>query len=81
MPLTKDDAELLFQAISLRHEKRPLIITTNLPFSEWTSIFPDQRLCRALIDRITHRAHIIETGTKSVRFEEAMAVKKNKKFE
>lgn len=78
LPLTKNDAELLFQVISLRHEKKSIIITTNLPFSEWTTIFPDQRLCRALIDRITHRAHIIETGARSIRFEEAMKIKKNK---
>jgi DNA replication protein DnaC len=49
-----------------------LVLTTNLPFSEWTTIFPDARLCRAVIDRLTHRAHIIETGTQSVRLQEAM---------
>jgi DNA replication protein DnaC len=76
LPLTKNDAELLFQVLSIRHEKKPVIVTTNLPFSEWTSIFHDQRLCRALIDRITHRAHIIETGIRSIRFEEAMSNKK-----
>jgi DNA replication protein DnaC len=78
LALTKSDAELLFQVISLRHEKRPIIITTNLPFSEGTSVFPDPRLCRALIDRITHRAHIIETGRKSARFEHAVSAKKIK---
>jgi len=73
LPLSKIDAELLFQVISQRQERLPIIITTNLPFSEWTSIFPDQRLCRALIDRITHKAHIIETGNKSIRLEETKA--------
>jgi len=72
LPLSKADSELLFQVISQRQERLPIIITTNLPFSEWTSIFPDQRLCKALIDRITHRAHIIETGHQSVRFEETI---------
>lgn len=76
VPLSKADSELLFQVISQRQERLPLIITTNLPFSEWTNIFPDQRLCKALIDRITHRAYIIETGEKSNRFEET--VKKHK---
>lgn len=80
LALTKNDAELLFQVISLRHEKKSVIITTNLPFSEWTSVFPDVRLCRALIDRITHHAQIIETGSRSVRFEEAISTTKNKKL-
>lgn len=78
VPLTKIDAELLFQVISNRQERLPIIITTNLPFSEWTSIFPDKRLCKALIDRLTHKAHIIETGVRSARFTDTMA-KANKK--
>ncbi len=45
VPLSKADAELLFQVISQRQERLPIIITTNLPFSEWTTIFPDHRLC------------------------------------
>jgi DNA replication protein DnaC len=72
LPLAKTDAELLFQILSQRHEKYPIIITTNLPFSEWTSIFTDSRLCMALIDRITHRAHIIETGGSSIRFKQTL---------
>lgn len=71
LPLGKADAELLFQVLSERHERRALVLTTNLPFGEWTSIFPDARLCRAVIDRLTHRAHIIETGTQSIRLQEA----------
>ena len=43
-------------------------LTTNLPFSEWTQVFPNVRLCKALLDRITDRAHIIETGAESYRF-------------
>ena len=72
LPMSKADSELLFQVISQRQERLSIIITTNLPFSEWTSIFPDQRLCRALIDRITHNAYIIETGEKSARFEDTL---------
>lgn len=79
LPLSKADSELLFQVISQRQERLPIIITTNLPFSEWTSIFPDQRLCKALIDRITHRAHIIETGHQSVRLEETIEQRKGGK--
>jgi len=51
-----------------RAERATLIVTTNLPFSEWTQVFPNPRLCKALLDRITDRAHIIETGTGLVSF-------------
>jgi len=77
LPLSKTDAELLFQVLSKRQERKPIIITTNLPFSEWTSVFPDQRLCRAVVDRVTHRAHIIETGDHSIRLAETLK-RKNK---
>jgi DNA replication protein DnaC len=80
VPLTKADSELLFQVISQRQERLPLIITTNLPFSEWTSVFPDHRLCKALIDRITYKAHIIETGENSIRFEETLKKHKGGKL-
>lgn len=73
VPLAKTDAELLFQILSQRHEKYPIIVTTNLPFSEWTSIFTDHRLCKALIDRLTHHAHIIDTGDNSIRLEQTIA--------
>lgn len=72
LPLRTADAELMFQVFSERTEKRALVVTTNLPFSEWTSIFPEPRLCRAVVDRLTHRATIIETGRKSIRLEEAL---------
>ena len=45
-----------------------MIVTTNLPFGEWTKVFPDARLAKAVVDRITHRAHIIDTGNESWRF-------------
>jgi DNA replication protein DnaC len=61
-------AELVFQVISERHEQASLIVTTNLPFGEWTKVFPDPRLAKAVVDRLTHRAHIIETGSESWRF-------------
>lgn len=72
VPLSKSDAELLFRVLGERNERLPIIITTNLPFSEWTSMFPDPRLCRAIVDRLTHRAHIIDTGKKSIRLSEAL---------
>jgi DNA replication protein DnaC len=73
VPLGRTDAELLFQVLSERQERRPVIVTTNLPFGEWTSVFSDARLCRAVVDRLTHRAHIIETGIQSIRLEETLA--------
>ena len=72
VPLADIGAEFLFQVISDRAERAALIVTTNLPFSEWTTVFPSPRLCKALLDRITDRAHIIETGTESFRFRRTM---------
>ena len=61
-------AELVFQVIGERNERASLIVTTNLPFGEWTKVFADPRLAKAVVDRLTHRAHIIDTGTESWRF-------------
>jgi DNA replication protein DnaC len=61
-------AELVFQVLSELHERGSLIVTTNLPFGEWTKVFPDARMAKAVVDRLTHRAHIIDTGTESWRF-------------
>ncbi len=76
VPLADIGAELLFQVISDRAELAALIVTTNLPFSEWTTVFPNPRLCKALLDRVTDRAHIIETGTESFRFKRTMEARK-----
>jgi DNA replication protein DnaC len=70
-------AELVFQVLSERHERGALIITTNLPFGEWTKVFPDARLAKAVVDRITHRAHIIDTGTESWRFRHGLTRRKD----
>lgn len=78
VPLADIGAEFLFQVISDRAERAALIVTTNLPFSEWTTVFPNPRLCKALLDRITDRAHIIETGTESFRFRRTMERRKRK---
>src|SRR6266702_2373926 len=79
VPLADIGAEFLFQVISERAERAALIVTTNLPFSEWTTVFPNPRLCKALLDRITDRAHIIETGTESYRFRRTLEVRQKKK--
>ena len=55
------------ELIADRAEKAAVIVTTNLPFSEWPQVIPNPRLCKALIDRLTDRAHIITTGTDSYR--------------
>ena len=68
VPMAELGAEFLFQVIAERAEKAAVILTTNLPFSEWAQVIPNARLCKALLDRITDRAHIIETGADSYRF-------------
>jgi len=78
VPLAEMGAELLFQVISDRAERATVIITTNLPFSEWTQVFANARLCKALLDRLTDRAHIIETGTESYRFKRSMEKRSRK---
>jgi len=72
-------AELLFQVVAGRAERAAVIITTNLPFSEWTTMIPNARLCKAMVDRLTDRAHIIETGTESYRFRRTLAKNKGAK--
>lgn len=79
IPFAEIGAELLYQVISDRAEKAALIVTTNLPFSEWTQVFPNPRLCKAVLDRVTDRAHIIETGTESHRFKRTMNRKEPRK--
>lgn len=78
VPLADVGAEFLFQVVSERAERAALIVTTNLPFSEWTTVFPNPRLCKALLDRVTDRAHIIETGTESFRFRRTMERRKKR---
>jgi DNA replication protein DnaC len=72
-------AELLFQVISGRAERASVIATTNLPFSEWSTMFPNARLCKAMLDRLTDQAHIIETGTESYRFRRTIEKRKGSK--
>lgn len=78
VPLAEIGAEFLFQVISERAERKAIIVTTNLPFSEWTTVFPNPRLCKALLDRVTDGAHIIETGTESFRFKRTMERRKKR---
>ena len=79
VPLAEVGAELLFQVISERAEKAAVILTTNLPFLEWTQVFPNARLCKALLDRVTDRAHIIDTGKDSYRFRRTLEKRQKRK--
>jgi DNA replication protein DnaC len=76
VPLAEVGAEFLFQVIAERAKRTAVIVTTNLPFSEWTQVIPNARLCKALLDRITDRAHILETGKESYRFRRSMEKQK-----
>jgi len=78
VPLAEVGAEFLFQVIAERAEQAAVLLTTNLPFSEWTQVIPNARLCKALLDRITDRAHIIETGSESYRFRRTAAKRSRK---
>ena len=76
VPLAETACELMFQVIADRAEKAAVIVTTNLPFSEWSQVIPNPRLCKALIDRLTDQAHIITTGSDSYRFRRTTAQRK-----
>jgi DNA replication protein DnaC len=71
-------AELLFQVITDRYERRSLLLTSNLPFSEWNQVFQGERMTAALLDRLTHRCSIFEMNGESYRFRESMKNKKKK---
>jgi hypothetical protein len=67
VPLSPTGAELLFEVFSQRYERGSIIVTSNLPFDEWTSVFGSERLTGALLDRFTHHVHILEMNGDSFR--------------
>jgi len=72
IPFTKEGAQLLFQLCSDLYERVSIIVTTNLRFADWNSIFGDERMTAALLDRLTHKAHILEFIGESYRFRQRL---------
>jgi DNA replication protein DnaC len=71
VPFSKVGAQLLFEVVARAYEQQSLMITTNLPFQQWTEVFGSERLTGALLDRLTHRCHIIEANGESYRLRQA----------
>ena len=71
VPTSKAGAELLFDVIATAYERSSVILTTNLPFENWTEILSNERLTGAALDRLTHRCHILETSGESYRLQDA----------
>lgn len=78
VPFSKTGAELLFDVVSRAYEATSLIVTTNLPFENWTEVMGSERLTGALIDRLTHRVHILEANGESYRLKNARKRRNNK---
>ena len=71
VPLSKTGAELLFEVFSLRYERGSTLVTSNLPFQEWTEVLGSERLTGALLDRLTHHVHILEMNGESYRLKQS----------
>jgi DNA replication protein DnaC len=76
VPLFKTAGELLFELISQRCKRGATIITSNLPFDEWTGTFGEERLTGALLDRLTHNVHILEMNDQSYRLAQSCSKRK-----
>jgi len=79
VPFSKEGAELLFQVLAERHEKGSVMITTNLGFADWTQVFGDPVMTAALLDRLTHKAHIINCPWDSYRLRQSLMEKRKQK--
>lgn len=79
IPFSKEGGELLFQVLAERQEKGSVIITTNLGFADWTKVFGEPVMTAALLDRLTHRAHIINCQWDSYRLKESLKGQQQKR--
>lgn len=79
VPASKAGSELLFDIISTAYERQSLIVTSNLPFENWTEVLGSERLTGATLDRLTHRCHILETRGESYRLKDAKRRRKTNK--
>jgi DNA replication protein DnaC len=72
VPFSKEGSQLIFQILAERHEKKPVMITTNMGFADWTQIFGDPSMTAALLDRVTHKAYVINCSWDSYRLKETL---------
>jgi DNA replication protein DnaC len=79
--MSRGGVELLFRVFADRYERGSILVTSNLPFSEWGQIFQGERMTAALLDRLCHHCHIFEMNGESYRFRESMKSKKSRKSE
>ena len=79
--MSRGGVELLFRVFADRYERGSMLVTSNLPFSEWNQIFQGERMTAALLDRLTHHCQIFEMNGESYRFRESMKTKKGRKSE
>jgi DNA replication protein DnaC len=75
IPFSKEGSELLFQILAERHERGSVMVTTNLGFADWTQVFGDATMTAALLDRLTHKAHIINCSWDSYRLKQSLKEK------